>query len=124
MLLVSKHCAWHPELINSQREYSRAYNPNDIVFACHAIWSDASKGCVGKFEFFFTGLWQDIDSADSGSYNIEHCHHPSWRMKKHAADLTPYPAELIPFESVNSPDTQYSQLHKAIYPYPFKEAGI
>ncbi len=45
-------------------------------------------------------------------------------MKKHAADLTPYPTELIPFKPINSPNTQYSQLHKAIDPNPFKDAGI
>jgi hypothetical protein len=57
-------------------------------------------------------------------YNIEHCHHPTWRIKKHTADLTPYLAELILFEPINGPDTLYSQLHKAIDPHPFKEAGI
>jgi hypothetical protein len=45
-------------------------------------------------------------------------------MKKHAADLTPYPAKIIPFKLVGGPNTQYSQLHKAINPHPFKEAGI
>jgi hypothetical protein len=45
-------------------------------------------------------------------------------MKKHVADLTPYPAELIPFEPINGPDTKYSQLYKAIEPHPFKEADI
>jgi hypothetical protein len=119
MLLVSQHCAWHRELINSRQRNPRVYNPNDVVFACHAIWSDASKGCVGKLEFF------SLDpSGLSILHNIKHCHHPTWRMKKHAADLTPYPAELIPFEPIDGPDTQYSQLHKAIDPHPCKVAGI
>jgi hypothetical protein len=42
-------------------------------------------------------------------------------MKKHAADLTHYPAELIPFKPINGPDTQYSQLHKAIDPIHSKK---
>ncbi len=91
---------------------------------CRAIQSNASKGWVGNLEFSFTGPWQIISSADGGLYNIEHCHHPTWWMKKHAADLTPHPAELIPFDPINGPDTQYSQLHKAIDPHQFKEAGI
>ncbi len=124
MLLVSEHRAWHRKLINSRRHNPRIYKSDDIVFACHPVWSSASKGCVGKLEFSFTGPWQVISSTDGGSYNIEHCPHPTWRMKKHAADLTHYPVELIPLELINSPNTKYSQLHKAIDPHPFKEAGI
>jgi hypothetical protein len=110
--------------MNSRWHNTSVYNPDDIVFACHAVWSDASKGWVGKLKFSFMGPWRVIGSAGDRSYNIEHCHHPTQQMKKHATDLTPYPAELIPFEPVASPDTQYSQLHKAIDPHPFKEAGI
>jgi hypothetical protein len=124
MPLVTKHHPWHRQLINSCQYNPRVYDSNDIVLACYAIWSDASKGCVGKLEFSFTGPWRVIGSADSGFYNIAHCHHPTWHMKKHTADLTPYPAELIPFEPVNGPNTQYSKLYKAIDPHLFKEAGI
>ncbi len=42
----------------------------------------------------------------------------------HVSHPTPYPTELIPFEPINGPNTQYSQLHKAIDPHLFKEAGI
>ena len=109
--------------MNSRWRNTSIYNPDDIVFACHAVWSDASKGWVGKLKFSFMGPWRVIGSAGDRSYNIEHCHHPTQQMKKQAADLTPYPAELIPFEPINSPNTQYSQLHRAIDPHPFKEAG-
>ncbi len=68
---------------------------------CHL--SDALKDCVSKLEFSVTGPWRVISSADSGSYNIEHCRHPTRGTKKHATDLTPYPAEPIPFEPVNGP---------------------
>ncbi len=111
-------------MINSCQRNPRIYKLNGIVFVCCAVWSDASKGCVGKLEFSFTSPWRIIGSADSGLYNIEHCRHPNWRMKKHAADLTPHPAELIPFEPINGPDTQYSQLCKAIDPHPFKVLNI
>jgi hypothetical protein len=79
---------------------------------------------VGKLEFSFSGPWWIVSSADGGSYNIEHCHHPTRRMKKQATNLTHYLAELIPFKPINGPDTQYSQLYKAVDPHPFKEAGI
>ncbi len=124
MLLVSKHRAWHCELINSRWCDPRVYTPDDIVFACCADWSDALKGCVGKLKFSFTGPWRVLGSAVGGSYNIEHCYHPTQRMKKHTADLAPYLAELIPFKPIDGPDTQYSQLHKVINPHLFKEAGI
>jgi hypothetical protein len=81
-LLVSKHHTWHRELINSRRCNPRVYNPNDIVFACWAAWSDASRGCIGKLKFSFTGPWWVIGSADGGSYNIELFHHPTWHMMK------------------------------------------
>jgi hypothetical protein len=107
MLLVSEHRSWHRELINSHWRNPRIYKPDDIMFARCAVWSNASKGYGGKLDFSFTGPWRIIGSADGGSYNIEHCHHPYWRMKKNVADLTPYPAELIPFEPIKGPITQY-----------------
>ncbi len=59
-----------------------------------------------------------------GSYSIEHCLKPSRIKKKHASDLSPHPAELIPFEPVDGADTHYSQLYKPIRANPFKEAGL
>ncbi len=38
--------------------------------------------------------------------------------------MFPYPPELIPFQPVNEPDNQYSQLYKPIGKSPYKEAGI
>jgi hypothetical protein len=57
ILLVSEHCAWHRELINSRQHDPRIYKPNDIAFARRAVRSNASKGYVGKLEFVFTGPW-------------------------------------------------------------------
>jgi hypothetical protein len=42
----------------------------------------------------------------------------------HALSLTPYPNNLIPFQPVDGPDTQFSQLYRPIGKHPFKEAGI
>ena len=38
--------------------------------------------------------------------------------------MSPYPAELIPFEPVDGADTRYGQLYKPIGANPFKEAGL
>ena len=38
--------------------------------------------------------------------------------------LSPYPAELVPFEPVDGPDTSYSQINKPIQKAPFIEAGL
>jgi hypothetical protein len=93
MQLVSEHRAWHREPMNSHQCNPRIYKLDDIVFAWYNVWSDASKGRVSKLEFSFTGPWHITGSADSGLYNIEHCHHPNWWMKKYTTDLTPYLAE-------------------------------
>jgi hypothetical protein len=44
--------------------------------------------------------------------------------KKHASDLCPYQAKLIPFESLDGTDNCYGQLYKLIGPLPYKKAGI
>jgi len=44
--------------------------------------------------------------------------------KKHAADRSPYPVELIPLHPVDGADSRYGQLYKPIGLHPFKEAGI
>jgi hypothetical protein len=57
-------------------------------------------------------------------YKLVHCDNASRTKKRHAFDLSPYPAKLIPFEPVDGMDTQYGQLYKPISAQPFKEAGI
>ncbi len=39
-------------------------------------------------------------------------------------DLSPYPAEFIPFEPINGADIRYGQLYRPIGANPFKEAGL
>ena len=43
--------------------------------------------------------------------------------KKHASDLSPYPAELIAFEPMDGPDTHYGQLYKPISSTALNEDG-
>jgi hypothetical protein len=74
-----------------------------LLLLLYAWNSCPVPGCIGKLEFSFTGPWWVIDSADGGSYNNKHCHHPTWCMKKQAPDLTPYPAELIPLNPSMAP---------------------
>jgi hypothetical protein len=96
----------------------------DIVFARHATHSDAARGHVGKLKYAFTGPWHVKASLHGGSYLLEHCHNAACTEKKHAANLAPYPPEMIPFEPVDGADTRYGQLYKPIREHPFKEAGI
>jgi hypothetical protein len=84
----------------------------------------AARGCVGKLEYAFTGPWCVTASLHGGSYSLEHCHNVAQKEKKHAADLVPYPSELIPFDPLDGADMRYSQLYKPIGTNPFKEAGI
>ncbi len=54
-LLVSETHDWHRALVDSHRPDPRVYLPGNIVFPCRATRSDASKGCIGKLEYKFTG---------------------------------------------------------------------
>jgi hypothetical protein len=57
------------------------------------------------------------------SYEPERCVNKKTE-KKHASDLSLYPAELFPFQPVDGADTRYGQLYKPSSAHPFKEAGI
>jgi hypothetical protein len=108
--LVSKHCTWHRELINSHHCNPHIFHVGDIVFAQWATHSDAARGQVSKLKFAFTGPWQMMVDLPGGFYAIKHCHHPN-QDKKHALSLTPYPNNLIPFQPIDGPDSQFSQLY-------------
>jgi hypothetical protein len=123
-LLVHEQSEWLWALIKSWRQNLHVYSPGDIVFAQHATQSDASCGRVGKLEYKFTGPWQVTESLHGGSYSIEHCLKPNSIEKKHASNLMPYPTELIPFEPINGPDTQYGQLYHLIGANLFQETGL
>jgi hypothetical protein len=72
----------------------------------------------------FTGPWRIVASLPGASYEIEFVNKPSWRDKKHAANLSPYPPELLPFEPLDSADNRYGKLYKLIGKSPYKEAGL
>jgi hypothetical protein len=124
MLLVREQREWHQELVNSHCRDLCIYSPGNIVFARCATRFDAACGWVGNLEYAITGPWQILEALHGGSYSIEHRHNNNKQDKKHAADLTPYPQELIPFVPINGANTRYGQLHKPIGKQPFKEVGI
>jgi hypothetical protein len=72
----------------------------------------------------FTGPWRIVALLLGASYKLEFTSDPKRHEKKHASNLSPYPPELIPFQPVDGPDKQYSQLYKPIGKSPYKEAGI
>jgi hypothetical protein len=72
----------------------------------------------------FTGPWCVIQALPDASYKLKFALNTKQKDKKHASDLCPYPAKLIPFEPLDGADNHYSQLYKLIGPSPYKEAGI
>jgi hypothetical protein len=123
-ILVQKHRAYHPELMNSRRPDPHVYLIGNIVFTHRATRSDAAKGHVDKLTYVFTGPWRITASLKGASYKLEHCSTLHRKEKKHASNLSPHPLELIPFQPVDSPNTRYGRIHKPITAHPFKEAGI
>jgi hypothetical protein len=59
---------------------------------------------------------------DGPSYEIEHVSIKR-KEKKHALDLSPYPAELITFQPLNGANNQCGQLNRKISDHPYEEAG-
>ncbi len=85
---------------------------------------DAQRECVNKLQYAFTGPWKVISVLPGASYKLEHCKNAGRKDKKHSANISPYPPELIPFQPVDGADMQYGQLYKPITAHPFKEAGL
>ncbi len=123
-ILVKEQHSYHRELINACRPDPHIYSVGDILFAQRAVWLDAKRGIVDKLQYAFTGLWRVPAALKGASYGLVNCNNNKCIAKKHASDLSPYPAELIPFEPVDGADTRYGQLYKPISAQPFKEAGI
>jgi hypothetical protein len=101
----------------------KLYSIGDIVFACHAVRSDASRGQVDKLAYTFTGPWRITAKLHGTSYKVEHCASKS-KYKWHALDLSPYPAKLISLHLLDGADNQYGQIHKHISENLFIQAGI
>jgi hypothetical protein len=122
-LLVDEQRAYHREFINAQQPDPKIYSVGNTVFACRATQSDAGCGQVDKLIYPFTGPWLMTAKFDGASYEIEHVA-TKWKDKKHTLDFSPYPAELIAIQPLDSADNQFGQIHRKICNHPYKEAGI
>jgi hypothetical protein len=72
----------------------------------------------------FTGPWRIVKSLPGATYDLDLSGNSTCWEKKHASNLSPYLAYLIPFQPVDGPDNWYGQLYKIIGSLPYKEAGI
>jgi hypothetical protein len=122
-ILVEEQRAWHREFINARWPDPKVYSVDDIVFARRAVRSDAIRGCINKLSYPFTGPWQNIAGLPGTSYDIKHCSMKKGE-KRHASDLSPYPAELLPLHLLDGANNQYSQINKKILDNPYIQAGI
>ncbi len=122
-LLVKEQRAYHREFVNSRWPDPTIYSVGNIVFARRAVCSDAAQGQVDKLSYPFTCPWRIISKLHGASYDIEHCTSKA-RDKKHASDLSPYPAKLIPFRPLDGADNQFGQLYRRFKEHPYREAGI
>ncbi len=122
-LLVNEQRAYHREFINSRWSDPKIYSIGNRVFACRATRSDAGRGQVDKLVYAFSSPWLITAKLDGASYKIEHVS-TKRKDKKHASDLSPYPAELIAFQPLDGADNQYGQINQKISDHPYKEAGI
>ncbi len=106
-LLVEEQHSYHRELVNACHPDPHTYSVGNIIFAQRAVWSDAKRGIVDKLRYAYTGPWQVRAILKGTSYKLVHCDNAKCTEKRHASDLSPYPAKLIPFEPVDSADTRY-----------------
>ena len=123
-VLLDEHRTYHRELVNASRPDPRVYEVGDIVFAERAVRSDKGRGLVGKLQYSYDGPWRVIKVYDGASYELEHCLNPKRTTKKHAAFISPYPTELVPFEPIDGPDNVFGQIHKPLAKSPFVKAGL
>ena len=121
--LIHHHRAYHREYVNSRRPNPRLYTVGDVVFARRAVKSIASRGLVGKLMNSFTGPWIITEKLAGSSYSLRH--QISGKIgKRHAAHLSPYPRELLPFAPIDGADNRLGQIYTPIQADPYKNAGI
>jgi hypothetical protein len=120
--LVKEQQAYHCEFVNSHQPDPKLYSVGDIVFARQAIYSNANREQVDKLTYPFTGPWCITTKLHCVLYKLEQCSIKS-KEKKHASNLSPYPAELIPFQPLDGANNQYGQLNRKFKEHPYKEAG-
>ena len=117
-IFVEEQSSMHREFINAHRQDPKVYSVNDVVFACRSIQSDSSWGRIDKLSYPFTGPWRIIAALQGASYEIEHFSTKK-REKRHASDLSPYPAELLPLQPLDGADNQFGQINRKITDDPF-----
>jgi hypothetical protein len=81
------------------------------------------RGLVGKLMDSYTGPWKVCGKGKGSSYILEPMDMGK-PGKRHAAHLSPYPDELLPFLPVDGPDHQYGQMYAPISKDSYKNAGI
>ncbi len=122
-LLVKEQWAYHCKFVDSQWPDPKLYSVGDILFAYQAVHSDANRGQVDKLTYPFTDPWRITAKLHGALYELEH-----WstkiKEKKHTSNLSPYPAELIPFQPLDGADNQYGQLYQKFKEHPYKKAVI
>jgi hypothetical protein len=122
-MVIHHHRSYHREYMNSRRPCPRVYSKGDFAFAKRSVKSVRKRGLVGKLMNSYTGPWEIIEKAAGSSYNLRH--RDSGKLgKRHAAHLSPFPRELLPFPPVDGADNRYGQLHVPIQADPYKAAGI
>ena len=85
--------------------------------------SNRNRGLVGKLMNSFTGPWKIIKKLHGSSYELQH-RDTNASGKRHAAHLSPFPRELLPFIPIDGADNRYGQLNTPIQADPYKHAGI
>ena len=121
--LIAYHRSWHREYINSRRPDPKLYSVGDKVFARRAVKSNAQRGLVGKLMEPYTVPWIIHRKRKGSSYDIEHVESKKIG-KRHAAHLSPFPDQLLPFLPVDGPDNVYGQLNSPIKKSPYENAGL
>ena len=78
---------------------------------------------MGKLMEAYTGPWRVTAKLKVSLYALEHCENKKIG-KRHAAHLSPFPEQLLPFLPVDGLDNQYDQLYRPIQKDPYKNAGV
>ena len=121
--LIYAHRSWHREYLNESRPNPRLYSIGDHVFAKRAVKSNKKRGLVGKLMDDYTGPWIVVSRLKGSSYELKH-KDTGALGKRHAAHLSPYPDQLLPFMPIDGPDNRYGQIHSPIQKNPYLNAGI
>lgn len=71
----------------------------------------------------FNGPWRITSKAYGSSYEMKHMRTHTV-TKRHAAHLSPFLLELIPFKPTDGADNRFGQMYTPICDDPYSDAGI